>query len=145
MFTASFFLMILVAAHPAFSLIENVGQPVTISGIVYDCNSAGSGIQIDAGDEIVTVFGKGPAWYWDQQEVELPGIGDTVTVYAYEIMFSDETTKLVAGSIDVDGDGLSDIALRDEDGNPLWRQHGKNIFRHQTQASAQTQARRGTH
>lgn len=139
MFVAVLFLMTLAVAQPAFSFIEGVGEPIPITGTVYECDHSGSGIQIDTGEEIITVFGKGPLWYWEQQGVAFPEVGDTVTIYAFEITFSDGTVKLVADSIDLDGDGVDDIDLRGEDGKPLWRQHGKNIFQNQ----AQTQARKG--
>ena len=139
MFIASMFLMTLAIAQPAFSFIEGVGESITITGTVYECDASGSGIQIDTGEEIVSVFGKGPVWYWEQQGVDLPEVSETVTVSAFEIMFSDGTVKLVAGSIDIGDDEIVHIDLRDDDGKPLWRQHGKNIFQNQ----AQKQARKG--
>ena len=145
MFVAVLFLMILVIAQPAFSFIEGVGEPITITGTVYECDASGSGIQIDTGDEIVSIFGKGPIWYWEQQELEFPEVGETVTVYAFEITFSDGTTKLVAESIDLGDDGS--IVLRDDEGRPLWRQHGKNIFQNQAEAQTKTQKqeKKGAH
>ena len=141
MFGAVLFLMTLAIAQPAFCSIEGVGESIAISGTIYECDANGSGIQIDTGEEIVSVFGKGPVWYWEQQGVAFPEVGETVTINAFEITFSDGTVKLVAESIDFDGDEMADIDLRDDEGRPLWRQHGKNIFQNQ----AMTQARRGAH
>jgi hypothetical protein len=149
LFMAALFLVTLVMAQPAFSYISEVGEVMTITGDVYECDATGSGIQIDTSDGIVTVYGKGPVWYWEQQGVEFPEVGEWVSIEAYEITFSDGTTKLVAMSIDIGDEG---IELRDEDGTPLWRQHGKNIFQNQAQTQTQpiaqtqvqTQARNGS-
>ena len=138
-FGALLFLMTLAMAQPAFSFIDGVGEPITITGTVYECDATGSGIQIDTGEEIVSVFGKGPVWYWEQLGVDFPEVGETVTISVFEITFSDGTVKLVAKSFDLENDGTADIDLREDDGTPLWRQHGKNIFQNQ----AQTQARKG--
>ena len=147
MFVAVLLLMTLAIVQPALSFIENVGEPVAITGIVYECGARGSGIQIDTGDEIVSVFGKGPIWYWQAQDVDFPEVGDTVTIYAYEITFSDGTVKLVADSIDLDDDEIADIDLRDDEGRPLWRQQGKRISQSQCQAQepSQAQSRKGAH
>lgn len=153
MFMVSLFLVTLVMAQPAFSYISEVGEVMIISGDVCACDASGSGIQIDTDGGIVTVYGKGPVWYWDQQDVALPEVGEWVSIQAYEITFSDGTTKLVAMSIDIGDEEVVHIDLRDEDGTPLWRQHGKNISRDQAQTQAQpiaqtqvqTQARNGVH
>ncbi len=137
MFSVLLFLITLATAQIAWSFIADVGDPIAISGVVYECDARGSGIQIDTGDEIVGIFGKGSVWYWQDLGVDFPEVGATVIIYAYEITFSDGTVKLVADSFDLDGDEIIDIDLRDDDGRPLWRQQGKRI--------SQSQARKGAH
>ena len=118
------FLSMMLMASPVWSSMQPVDEPVEIAGIVYACDHRGSGIQIDTGDAIVIIFGKGPVWYWQEQGVELPIVGDAVIVSAYSITFSDGTVKWVADHVDLGADGTIDIDLRDEAGRPLWRQLG---------------------
>jgi hypothetical protein len=153
MFIASLFITTVLMAQPAFSFTFDVVDLKTITGTVYQCDTTGSGIQVDTGDEIITVYGKGPVWYWEQEVVDPLEVGESVSIEAYQITFSDGTTKFVAVSIDIGADGSVDIYLRDEDGTPLWRQHGKNISQDQAQTQAQpiaqtqvqTQAKNGVH
>jgi hypothetical protein len=95
------------------------GVPVTITGTVQSVGYYGQGIVIDTGaGTTVTVYGIGPVWYWDSLGVARPAVGDTVTVSAYEVTFSDGTTKLIAVSIDING---AAVTLRDTStGLPLW-------------------------
>jgi len=67
------------------------------------------GVRFDTGDEIISVYGRGPERYWVSEGVEFPEVGEAVTIYAYEITFSDGTSKLVAQSMDLDADGVVDI------------------------------------
>lgn len=126
-FTVLFVLLTLAMIQPAVASIDYIGEQVEISGLIYACDASGSGIQIDTGDEIVSVYGIGPAWYWEEQGVAFPADGESVTVYAYEITYSDGTTKLVADSITFGDEEIVTIDLRDDDGTPLWRQSGKNM------------------
>lgn len=95
------------------------GVPVTITGTVQSVDYYGQGIVIDTGaGTTVTVYGIGPIWYWDSLGVARPTVGDTVIVSAYEVTFSDGTTKLIAVSIDING---ATVTLRDTStGLPLW-------------------------
>ncbi len=95
------------------------GVPVTISGVIAESSYDGTGVQIDTGTEVITVYGLGSYRYWDSLGVERPSVGDTVTVNGYEVTFSDGTVKIIAADVTVDG---QTIELRDpETGTPLWR------------------------
>jgi len=95
------------------------GTPVTIEGVVESVSyPANLGIQIDTGDEVVTVYGIGPIWYWNNLGVAYPTVGEEIRVEGYEVTFSDGTTRIVATKITVDG---QEVSLRGEDGRPLWR------------------------
>jgi hypothetical protein len=76
------------------------------------------GLVVDTGSGPVTVYGIGPEWYWEDQGIDRPVIGDEVTVEAYAVVFSDGT-RYIASSISFGGDSL---LLRDAaTGCPLWR------------------------
>ncbi len=99
---------------------------VTITGIVQDYAMPGIVIDTDKGE--VTVYGLGPAWFWVSAGVDKPSVGEEVSVDAYEITFSNGTTRLIASSITV---GDQTIQLRDDDGTPVWRNKeiiGKNCW-----------------
>ena len=102
---------------PVCSLFE--GVPVEISGIVTSIGTSGSGIGIDNGVEIVTVYGLGPVFFWDAEGIARPEIGEEITVNGYEIVLSDGTLKIIAASVIIEGE---ELVLRDpETGAPLWR------------------------
>lgn len=102
---------------PALTITD--GVPVEISGIVADIGTPGSGMSIDTGSEIVTVFGIGPQKYWDAAGITRPEVGEEVVVSGYGITLSDGSSRIIATSIIVDGQTLE---LRDaETGAPLWR------------------------
>ncbi|MGB9712157.1 MAG: hypothetical protein ACP5J5_06300 [Dissulfurimicrobium sp.] len=94
------------------------GTPVTITGSV-QAVCYGQGITVDTGaGTAATIYGLGPIWYWDSLGVARPTVGDVVAVKAYEVTFSDGTTRLIAVSIDING---STVTLRDmSSGLPLW-------------------------
>lgn len=99
------------------------GEPVVISGTVFETVAAGAGLSVDTGTEIVTVYGIGPVWYWDSQGVARPEDGEPIQIDALRLVYSDGTERLIAVTILVDGET---IALRDPvDGKTLWRRAGR--------------------
>ncbi len=95
------------------------GTPVTISGMVSEIGTQGSGIVIDTGSALVNVYGLGPVCLWDSMGVARPVVGENITVDAYEVTLSDGSTRLIASSITV---GDQTIYLRDSStGAPVWR------------------------
>ena len=118
--------MTFIMVHTAWSGIVDVGDETVITGVLYECEPGG-GFQVDTSEEIIAIYGMGPVSYWEDEGVEFPQVGEEVTIWAVVITFSDDTEKLVAQSVDVDGDGVADIELRAEDGTPLWRQRGKGM------------------
>ena len=95
------------------------GEPVAISGTVADLPAPGNpGLKIDTGAEIVTVYGLGPSWYWENQGVAYPTVGEQVEVEGYKVSFVDGSEKIIATKVTVSG---QTIELRDEDGRPAWR------------------------
>lgn len=98
------------------------GEPVVVSGTVADINS-GCGIVVDDGTEMVTIYGIGPYWFWEKSGVDRPQVGEEIIVDAYNVTFSDGSSKIIATKITVSG---INIELRDpETGAPLWR-HNDN-------------------
>ena len=98
------------------------GEPVVVTGAVAEIGYYGRGVQIDNGTEIITVYGLGPVWYWEQLDVSYPVVTDKITVNASKVTFSDGTEKIVALSVVI---ADNEIALRDaETGLPLWHKQG---------------------
>jgi hypothetical protein len=102
-------------------LIVN-GEKIIISGTVYEAPYAGQGLTIDTGQELITVYGLGPQWYWDLSGVDKPDVGETVEIEAVKVTFSDGTEKIIAISVTI---GEDVVQLRDENGRPLWRCKGR--------------------
>ena len=90
----------------------------TISGIVYDAGTMGSGLSIDEGDGVITtVYGIGSLNFWDSLGVAKPAVGEEVSIDAVEVTFSDGSTRLIAVSLTVND---TFVTLRTDDG-PAWR------------------------
>ncbi|OAG28465.1 hypothetical protein [Thermodesulfatator autotrophicus] len=95
------------------------GTPVTITGVVKAVPwPASQGLQVETDQGVVTVYGIGPRWYWQQMGVPYPTVGEDITVEGYEVTFPNGTTRIVATKMTVSG---QTIVLRGEDGRPLWR------------------------
>jgi ribosomal protein S17 len=94
----------------------------TFTGTVADIGKKKC-IVIELEDETqVKIYGLGPNWYWDANEMEKPEVGDLVTIIAYAVPFSD-AIRYVAASVTI---GEQTIQLRDtETGCPLWLGYNK--------------------
>ena len=108
-----------IQAQDGSMLDVDLSDTVTISGVVYEAGVAGTGMSIDTGDEIVTVFGIGSLNFWSELGVERPAVGENVEVDVIEVVFSDGSTRLIAVSMSLE-DGTI-VTLRDADGKPAWR------------------------
>jgi len=64
------------------------------------------------------------ASYWEDLGVAFPKMDEYVEIEAYEVSFSDGTSKLIACSITL-ADGAITVQLRDDDFVPLWTKKGK--------------------
>ncbi len=90
------------------------GSPETISGVVVTLGG-GAGLTIDTGSGSETVFGLGPTWYWSQNGVARPVVGDSVVATVTHLITTDDSVIL---NITVNGRPL---ALRDPSTcAPLW-------------------------
>ncbi|MEA1921681.1 MAG: hypothetical protein U9N63_03415 [Pseudomonadota bacterium] len=95
----------------------------TIEGVVTDAGISGSGLIVDNGTELITVYGMGPLGFWNSIEVLKPAFGDKVEIDTVEVTLSDGTSRLIAVSLTIivaDGEDIT-VDLRDEDGRPAWR------------------------
>jgi hypothetical protein len=102
------------AAGGAATPVLCSGSPETISGVVVSVGG-GVGLTINTGTTSETVYGLGPSWYWSQNGVARPVVGDSVVVVVSHLITTDERVIL---SITVDGQPL---ALRDPSTcAPLW-------------------------
>lgn len=100
------------------------GEEFTVAGTISAFGGRGQGVEIDTGDEIVTVYGIGPIRFWENLGIDPPDVGDGVSVTVIAATFSDGSIKNIATGIDIGG---QTIELRDaETGLPLWRKPGGN-------------------
>jgi hypothetical protein len=105
-------------APAAWSATFTLLDPIT--GTVYECEPGTSGIQIEVGEDIISIFGMGPASYWEEQGVAFPEVGETITISVFEVTYLEADPKLVAQSVTI---GDKTIVLRDVlTGVPLWRE-----------------------
>lgn len=95
------------------------GEPFSYSGTVSAVgylNGGGLTLAIDSGS--VTLYGLGPWWYWEQQGVNWPQVGDTLSVTGYTVDLNGVATSILMTVTTMDG---KTIQLRDtETGCPLW-------------------------
>ncbi len=96
------------------------GESITVSGTVKEIGQYRQGVQIDNGEKVITVYGLGPLWYWEQLNIAYPAVTDNITVNGSKVTFSDGSTKIIALSIEI-GDYKVDLRNA-ESGRPLWRQ-----------------------
>ncbi len=103
---------------PLVSIFD--GTPVTVVGVVAELPSFGTpGLKIDNGTEIITVYGTGSPMVWEALGYEPLVVDEEVGIDAYEVTFSDGSSKLIAAAITI-GDQI--ITLRDQEtGKPVWR------------------------
>jgi hypothetical protein len=69
------------------------GSPESISGVVVGVGG-GDGLTIDTGIAYETVYGLGPRWYWSQNGVDRPVVGDPVAVVASHVITMEEEVIL---------------------------------------------------
>ena len=93
-----------------------------LTGTVVECEPGiSTRIQIEIEGTTYSVYGLGPASYWEDQGVVLPDVGETITLSVFEVTYDGGTTKYVAQSVTVGG---ATIVLRDPvTGVPVWRQN----------------------
>jgi len=95
------------------------GVPTTVVGVVSALPAIGDpGLEVDDGAEIITVYGTGSPMVWEALGYEPLTVGEEVTIAAYEVIFVDGSTKLIAVTMTV---GEQTITLRDDEGRPIWR------------------------
>jgi hypothetical protein len=98
------------------------GTPFTISGTIVTM-VPGQGVEIAATDGMTyTVYGLGPVWYWENQGVDRPAVGDTVEVTGFIVNYNGEI-RYIATTVTIYG---NTVLLRDATtGTPLWRSFNK--------------------
>ena len=99
---------------PIHSILE--GTPFLYVGDIVTMG-AGGGLVLATDSGNVTVYGIGPKRYWEDQDVERPGVGDTIEVTGFVVDYNGIERNIAMSIV---GDGF-DIQLRDpETGLPLW-------------------------
>ena len=85
------FAMLLTVAIGPVAWSATLGVPYEVTGTVYECETGSSGMLIDTGSEIVSIYGKGPVGYWEDNGVAFPEVGDPIT-----ILVCDQNTNSVS-------------------------------------------------
>ena len=116
------------AQQGIFSNALNDAEQVTIEGKVLSVptpysGQIGQGMTLDTSNGDITVYGLGPIWYWNNNNVTRPVVGDTVTATVYKLDINGKLYYVLKSITLADGKTLN---LRDDSTNfPLWRgQHG---------------------
>ncbi len=92
------------------------GAPEVITGTVINYGMPGNGLELKVGDSLITLYGMGPYWYWERQNVDMPEIGETVTAVVSNITTTDYKVILQLNTVN------EGIQLRDPNTcQPLWR------------------------
>lgn len=98
--------------HDIFS-----GTSFDYSGVVVEM-LPGEGLLLGTGSGNITIYGIGPASYWEDINVDRPSMGETIRVTGYTVNY-DGIVLNIATEITI-GDDV--VQLRDADtGLPLWR------------------------
>ena len=74
-------------------------ETVNYSGTVNSVGEPRQGIVLDTVDGLVTVYGIGSDWCWEDQGISKPEVGDEVNIDCCEITFSDGSFKLRAVTV----------------------------------------------
>ncbi len=103
--------------HDQSYLLE--GEPFAYSGVVGAVNYyRGGGLTLAVDSGTVTLYGLGPWWYWEQQGVNWPQVGDSLSVTGYAVDIGGSLTRVLMTVTTQDG---KTIQLRDAStGWPLW-------------------------
>lgn len=105
---------------PIHDILE--GEPFEYTGTVVDCGM-GSGLTLSVNNENVQIYGIGPMFYWDSQDIPYPEAGETLTVEGYRVDFNGTVRNIAMKITTADG---KEIQLRDAaTGKPLWRGFNK--------------------
>ena len=104
------------------------GVPTTVDGVVSALPAIGDpGLKVDIGGGVtITVYGTGSSMVWEALGCEPLTVDEEVSIAAYEVEFSDGSTKLIAVTVTFtetvdETDVERIITLRDDDGRPAWR------------------------
>ena len=111
-----------------FSDILNNAEQVTLEGKVLSVptpysGQIGQGMSLDTSNGDITIYGLGPIWYWNKNNVTRPIVGDTVTATVYKLDINGKLYYVLKSITLADGKTLN---FRDDSTNlPLWiGQHG---------------------
>lgn len=116
-----------------FSNVLNNAEQVTVEGKVLSVptpysGQMGLGMTLDTSNGDITVYGLGPIWYWNNNNVTRPVVGDTVTTTVYKLDINGKLYYVLKSITLADGKTLN---LRDDSTNlPLWRgQYGSGMHK----------------
>ncbi len=103
---------------PIFNIFDGTPFNYTEEVMVISIGYGGTGMVIETEDAEVIIYGLGPLWFWDCNNVSRPVPEDLIEVSGYTVDYND-IQRNIAVSITIDSETLE---LRDpETGSPLWR------------------------
>lgn len=101
---------------PIHNILE--GTPFSYTGTVVSVGYQQSGMVLATGEGEVTVYGLGSWRYWESLGVNLPDVGNSISVSGYTVDYNGVPRNILM-SVIIDG---VTVQLRDpETGLPLWR------------------------
>jgi hypothetical protein len=106
------------ACNPIYNILD--GTPFSFSGSVVSAGTYGSEVVVSTANGNLTLSGLGPNWYWYNQNMTKPVVGDAVSGNGYAVDYNG-VARNVLTDITVNG---TQILLRDADGYTLWRGQG---------------------
>ncbi|MFO0752051.1 MAG: hypothetical protein U0411_01830 [Thermodesulfovibrionales bacterium] len=96
-----------------------------LTGTVVNYEDGGGVLILDTGTEIEELYGVGPRWYWTKNDMDIPEVGETVTITA-KTATAGLIDKNVLISMTI---GDRTISLRDEvTCLPLWREKQRPVY-----------------
>ncbi len=89
----------------------------------YGCMRGCGSITLETSSKNVVVYGFGPMWYWNRQNINLPANGEEISVKAYDVNVNGQS-YYVAKEIQLANGSV--VKLRDDKGFPVWMQYMRN-------------------
>ncbi len=102
-------------------VVQLKGKVVQVNQNNYGCMKGCGPVVLQTAKGDVTLYGLGPMWYWNRQNVNLPKTGEQLTVNAFEVNVNGATYYVAKDVTFANGQTL---VLRDNNGYCPWMKNG---------------------